>query len=246
MRAGGSGMRVELLHFEGCPLAPAAYRLVRQCLIALGIPDPVLVRVGDWPVAHGAGRRNRRDAPGGGAVEGEGVSDRRADPGARAGRPDERPARPSPGTSHSTAINCLTLHPRAGFTCVSGADHVVVHPTPLDLRFRDSGERFGMVSAMSVDESDERPAAPFQPPSPSQVRRRAYEAVHAVLSDDHNYERGVEEAWAVARATLAEFGAVGLAAVAVELSLQLASALERIATEQDIAAVDLAEVWFVD
>ena len=103
-----------------------------------------------------------------------------------------------------------------------------------------------MVSAMSVDESDERPAAPLPSPSPSQVRRRAYEAVHAVLSDDHNYERGVEEAWAVARATLAEFGAVGLAAVAVELSLQLASALERIAAEQGIAAVDLAEVWFVD
>ena len=76
--------------------------------------------------------------------------------------------------------------------------------------------------------------------------------MHAVLSDDHNYERGVEEAWAVARATLAEFGAVGLAAVAAELSLQLASALELIAAEpgiaaeQEIAAVDLAEVWFVD
>jgi hypothetical protein len=28
---------------------PAAYRLVRQCLITLGIPDPVLVRVGDCP-----------------------------------------------------------------------------------------------------------------------------------------------------------------------------------------------------
>jgi len=40
-------MRVELLHYEGCPLAPAAHRLVRQCLIALGLPDPVLVRVGD-------------------------------------------------------------------------------------------------------------------------------------------------------------------------------------------------------
>src|SRR3954447_12348035 len=47
--AGGLGMRVELLHFEGCPLAPAAHRLVRHCLIALGIPDPVLVRVGDGP-----------------------------------------------------------------------------------------------------------------------------------------------------------------------------------------------------
>ena len=30
-------------------MAPAAHRLVRQCLIALGIPDPVLVRVGDGP-----------------------------------------------------------------------------------------------------------------------------------------------------------------------------------------------------
>jgi hypothetical protein len=44
----GSGMRVELFQFEGCPLAPAAYRLVRQCLITLAIPDPVLVRLGDW------------------------------------------------------------------------------------------------------------------------------------------------------------------------------------------------------
>ena len=42
-------MRVELLHYEGCPLAPAAHRLVRQCLIAFGIPDLVLVRVGDYP-----------------------------------------------------------------------------------------------------------------------------------------------------------------------------------------------------
>ena len=32
----------------------------------------------------------------------------------------------------------------------------------------------------------------------------------------------------------------------VELSLQLASALERIAAEQEIAAVDLADVWFLD
>ena len=42
-------MRVELLHYGGCPLAPAAHRLVRECLIAVGIPDPALVRVGDYP-----------------------------------------------------------------------------------------------------------------------------------------------------------------------------------------------------
>ena len=112
------------------------------------------------------------------------------------------------------------------------------------LRFllRDRGERFGMVSAMSVDQSDGRRAAP----SRLQVRRRAYEAVQAVLSDDHNYERGVEGARAVAEAAHAELGAVGLTAIMVELSLQLASALERIATEQEISAVDLAAVWFVD
>ena len=97
-----------------------------------------------------------------------------------------------------------------------------------------------MVWAMGVDESDELAA-----PSASQIRRRAYAAVQAVLSDDHNYERGVEGAWAVADAALAEFGAAGLTAMTVELSLQLASALERIAAEQEIAAVDLADVLFL-
>ena len=42
-------MRVELLQYESCPFAPAAHRLVQQCLIALGVLDPVLVRVGDYP-----------------------------------------------------------------------------------------------------------------------------------------------------------------------------------------------------
>ena len=37
-----------------------------------------------------------------------------------------------------------------------------------------------------------------------------------------------------------------LADVAVELSLKLASALERVAGDQGVAAVDLADVWFVD
>ena len=64
-------MRVELLQYEGCPLAPAALQLVRRCLIALGVPDPVLVRVGD-PA-------------------------RRADPGARAGRRANGPRCGVPG-----------------------------------------------------------------------------------------------------------------------------------------------------
>ena len=41
-------MRVELLHYEGCPFAPTALQLVRECLLTLGLPDPVLVRVGDY------------------------------------------------------------------------------------------------------------------------------------------------------------------------------------------------------
>jgi hypothetical protein len=78
------------------------------------------------------------------------------------------------------------------------------------------------------------------------ARQRAYESVRAVLSDDHNYETGVAAARNVAAAVLAEAGTDGLADVAVDLSLRLASALERIAADQGVAAVDLAEVWFVE
>jgi hypothetical protein len=77
-------------------------------------------------------------------------------------------------------------------------------------------------------------------------RARAYDSVRAVLSDDHNYERGVAGAQEVLAAVLAESGVDGLAEVAVELSLKLASAMERIAGDQGLAAVDLADVWFVD
>jgi hypothetical protein len=78
------------------------------------------------------------------------------------------------------------------------------------------------------------------------ARERAYESVRAVLSDDHNYAEGVAAARRVAVAVVAEAGAAGLADVVVGLSMELASAIERIAAEQGIAAVDLADVWFVD
>jgi hypothetical protein len=42
-------MRVELFYHAGCRSAHAAVQLVRECLITLGLPDPVLVRVGDYP-----------------------------------------------------------------------------------------------------------------------------------------------------------------------------------------------------
>jgi hypothetical protein len=78
------------------------------------------------------------------------------------------------------------------------------------------------------------------------ARRRAYEMVRAVLSEDHNREQGGSAARNVAVAVLAEAEIDGLAEVAVDLSLRLASALERIAADQGLAAVDLAEVWFAD
>jgi hypothetical protein len=77
------------------------------------------------------------------------------------------------------------------------------------------------------------------------ARARAYESVRAVLSDDHCHELGVA-ARQVAAAVLADSGAAGLAEMTLELSLKLASALERIAGDHGLAAVDLAEVWFVD
>jgi hypothetical protein len=81
---------------------------------------------------------------------------------------------------------------------------------------------------------------------PSLPRLRAYEAVQAVVSDDNNFERGVAGARAVADSVLAEAGTAGLAETVVELALKLAEALERIASEQGLAAEDLAEVWFVE
>jgi hypothetical protein len=82
--------------------------------------------------------------------------------------------------------------------------------------------------------------------APPVLRHWAYEAVHAVVSDDNNYERGVAGARAVADAVLAESGVAGLAETAVELALKLGDALERIAVEQGVPAADLAEVWFVE
>ena len=78
------------------------------------------------------------------------------------------------------------------------------------------------------------------------LESRAYQAVAAVVSDDHNFERGLDAARAVADAVLAKAGPDGLTEMVVELSSKLAEALEHIAVEQGIAAADLADVWFLD
>jgi hypothetical protein len=78
-----------------------------------------------------------------------------------------------------------------------------------------------------------------------EFRLRAYRAVAAVVSDDNNHERGIDEARTVVAAVLADTGPAGLAEFAVELSSQLGAALERIAAENGLTAFDLAEVWFL-
>ncbi len=72
------------------------------------------------------------------------------------------------------------------------------------------------------------------------------EAVRAIVSDDHNAEQGLAATQRILESVLAESGPAELINVAVQLSSQLGSALERIATEQGLAATDLAEVWFLE
>src|SRR4051795_8640612 len=79
------------------------------------------------------------------------------------------------------------------------------------------------------------------------ARRRVYEAVSAVVCDDHNYERGVQAAQAITHKVLAESGPAALAEMVVELSSKLAEAAGRIAAEQGVAATDIVDVLlFVD
>jgi hypothetical protein len=78
------------------------------------------------------------------------------------------------------------------------------------------------------------------------TRRKVLEAMRAVLSDDHNYERGLATLRDLVDQVIQDEGATGLADLTVALSLELAQALEEIARDQGLAAADLAEVWFAD
>jgi len=78
----------------------------------------------------------------------------------------------------------------------------------------------------------------------SEARRQAYEGVRAVLSDDHNHELGLFALKNVIDRVAEQQGSEGLAALAYEVTLKLAEAIERVATDEGLAAVDLAEVWF--
>ena len=80
----------------------------------------------------------------------------------------------------------------------------------------------------------------------SATRRKVLEAMRAVLSDDYIYERGLAALHDLIDQVLRDEGATGLGDLTVAVSLELAKALEEIAQEQGLAAVDLAEVWFAD
>jgi hypothetical protein len=73
-----------------------------------------------------------------------------------------------------------------------------------------------------------------------------YEAVRAILSDDNNAEQGLAAARRVLESVLAESGAPGLISVALQLASQLGSVLERIASEEGLAATELTEVWLLE
>jgi hypothetical protein len=79
-----------------------------------------------------------------------------------------------------------------------------------------------------------------------EARRHAHEPIRAVLSDDHNYELGLFALKDVIDRVAEQQGSEGLAALALELALKLAEALERVASDDGLAAVDLVEVWFAD
>jgi hypothetical protein len=81
---------------------------------------------------------------------------------------------------------------------------------------------------------------------PPEAQRKLLEAMRAVLSDDHSYERGLSALRDVVDQLVRDEGAAGLCDFTVALSLGLADALERIAHEQGLATVDLAEVWFAE
>ena len=78
------------------------------------------------------------------------------------------------------------------------------------------------------------------------ARSKVLDAMRAVLSDDHNYERGLATLRDLVDRVARDEGTSGLREFAVTLSLAVAGALERMAHDQGLTAADLAEVWFAE
>jgi hypothetical protein len=82
--------------------------------------------------------------------------------------------------------------------------------------------------------------------SRSLARQNVHEAISAVVSDDHNYELGVQAAQAIIHRVLTESGPTALAEMILELLSQLAEAVKRIAADREVAAVDVLDMLFLD
>jgi hypothetical protein len=74
----------------------------------------------------------------------------------------------------------------------------------------------------------------------------AHEALNAVLSDDHNEQIGEAALRGIVARVAAIEGTEGLQRLTVDFALKLAELTERIATAEHLAAVDLADLLFLD
>ena len=77
-------------------------------------------------------------------------------------------------------------------------------------------------------------------------RSLAHEALTAVLSDDHNAQVGEAALRRIVALVAAVEGSEGLQRLTVDFALKLAELTERIATADQLAAVDLADLLFLD
>jgi hypothetical protein len=77
-------------------------------------------------------------------------------------------------------------------------------------------------------------------------RSIVHRVVLAVVSDDHNAEVGEAALREIVAGVGLFGGARGLEDLAVELASKVAELVERISTEQGVAAVDLADILFLD
>ena len=76
--------------------------------------------------------------------------------------------------------------------------------------------------------------------------RLAYEALIAVLSDDHNGQVGEAALREIVARVAAVEGNDGLQRLTIDFALKLAELTERIATAEHLTAVDLADLLFLD
>jgi hypothetical protein len=74
----------------------------------------------------------------------------------------------------------------------------------------------------------------------------AREAVHAVLSDDHSAEAGDAALREIIARVASEEGEQGLQRLLFDIVLKLAELTERFAVAEQLAAVDLADILFLD